>query len=118
MKNEQQILRDLQDKLARDVTKAALRTICLGDDTESRVALGLQAGCTCVSGLAQLLEQAAGMQEEPKPPRTGSIMIAAMMVVHSLLSEDGSTFDLDDLIRLARHDVARMVKAKIAVQPK
>lgn len=105
----EQIMRDLQRKVNDDVFDAIRRTSGLVDSNELRVWLALQAACTAICTMSQMIEQHHG--RKPAPPLPTTVLLACLMCARCYEIPLGCT--LEQLLRAADRDVADMMQAGI-----
>jgi len=107
-----QIARDLQRKLSDDIFNAIKRTTELAPDSHLRVLLGLQAACSAISALAQMLDECTGETRSQPSPLT--VMLACQMCARSYDARIDSS--LADIMKAADHDLTAMTAAGISIK--
>jgi len=103
------LTRDLQTKIAEDMTNAAQRVMSLTDDPEIQVTVVLQAASTVNRLLAQTFEHAIG--RDRTPPSDSALVFACLLSARVLLTRRDA--ELLDLMAAADRDVVLMKRAEI-----
>jgi hypothetical protein len=98
---EDQIARDMQRKIAEDVTKAAYRVLNLMPQ-EHYFSLLLQATTSMVQMSAELVDG----ETEGRQPRAASHYLVALMAVHAHLAR--RCIKYDELMAMAQRDMEKL----------